>query len=710
MKKKNWKKHIILISGLLALVWMIAFVNRVSAEEGSEAFCPEHGIPLMIIRIDESNEGIQSAKENDPDHKYGTIRQMNHSSDHSVRCIGTTELKVPEGYSGGYGSLPYELTTGELKLEYIRGRGNNSWSGPKRPYKIKLDKKQDLLGMGKSKEWALLAERKDPTLLKNRITFEMGEQMGLRYTPQLVPIEVVMVGSESGAEYLGVYNLTETVKLEKSRIDLDEPDEDATEEEGEHNLTGSYIVSVFNALRDYKEPESNRFFTEHVNGLFGFLNKEPEYLSDDLTEAQKKQREYIRNYINEIDDLIMSADYIDHDRHMQIAEKMDLQSAADYWWIQIFSANDDAYYTSSTYLIKPKNGKLYWGPLWDFNIAYGRTPILQTAYFTEGFETVSPFPWITHLRMCDPEFEKLLKERWQILDEKLAAITEDGGTLDRYKKEVALAQAADHKKWSSLSDATFNYTVEDYDALIEKLKAFFEKRRAWINANLDSVGSFCTVRFDAGEGEGSMDEILDRKPGEAWKLPACGFVQQPGSCKVFDGWQIEDRTYQAGETVVIKKDTVARALWKTQHTWKAANCTEPRTCTVCGRKEGKPSGHSWDNGNVTKAATVTRAGVKTFTCTKCRKTKTAAIRTLKPTIRLSATKKKIKAKNAFVLTVSNLARGDKIQSVKSGNTKVAAVKKQKGNTFRITGKKKGKAVITVTLKSGKKAVCIVVVT
>ncbi|MBR3242339.1 MAG: CotH kinase family protein [Parasporobacterium sp.] len=620
MEKMNWKKYLVLVSVFFVSLFILAFLNQTKAEAGTEEFVPEHGIPLMIIRIDESAEGINIAKENDPDHEYGTIKQMNDSGDHSVRCIGTTELKVPEGYSGGYGSLPYELTTGELKLEYIRGRGNGSWFGAKKPYKIKLDKKQDFLGMGKSKEWALLAERMDPTLMKNRISFDMGRKMGLNYTPQLVPVEVVMIGSKSGAEYLGVFNLAETIKLEKSRIDLSEPGKDATEEEGENNITGSYIVSFYNAFRDIGEPKSNRFFTDVLNGTYGFLNKEPEYESEDLTEAEKKQRAYIRQYINDTEKLIMSSNYIDHDLHMQIDERMDLKSAADYWWVTLFARNTDGYYTSSTYMYKEKDGKLYWGPLWDFDVAYGRAFMATSGVFTNGFGEVNPFPWITQLRKSDPEFVKLLKERWHALDGLLDEFVKEGGLLDQYKNEVALAQEADYKKWSSVPGLTFYYAVKDYDRAVEKLRTFIEKRRAWINANLDSVGSFLTVSFDSGEGEGSMEDIINLQEGRKMQLPACGFSPKEGSCKAFDYWQINGQKYQAGETVVIKKDTAVTAVWKTEHTWKDANCTEPRTCAVCGKTEGEPLGHNWDNGKVTKKPTCKDCGERTFSCRNCNET------------------------------------------------------------------------------------------
>ena len=43
----------------------------------------------------------------------------------------------------------------------IRGRGNSTWGQPKKPYKLKLDKKTDVFGMGKNKHWVLLANYMD---------------------------------------------------------------------------------------------------------------------------------------------------------------------------------------------------------------------------------------------------------------------------------------------------------------------------------------------------------------------------------------------------------------------------------------------------------------------------------------------------------------------------------------------------------------------
>lgn len=61
----------------------------------------------------------------------------------------------------------------------IRGRGNNTWYYPKKPYAIKLESKAEILKMPKHKRWVLLANWMDRTLLRNNIAFQIGWSTGL---------------------------------------------------------------------------------------------------------------------------------------------------------------------------------------------------------------------------------------------------------------------------------------------------------------------------------------------------------------------------------------------------------------------------------------------------------------------------------------------------------------------------------------------------
>ena len=65
-------------------------------------------------------------------------------------------------------------------------------------------------------------------------------------------------------------------------------------------------------------------------------------------------------------------------------------------------------------------------------------------------------------------------------------------------------------------------------------------------------------------------------------------------------------------------------------TCETAGKTEGSHCSVCNtvikaQTTVAALGHSWDGGKVTKAATCTAAGTKTYTCTRCKKTRTETI-------------------------------------------------------------------------------------
>ena len=184
---------------------------------------------------------------------------------------------------------------------------------------------------------------------------------------------------------------------------------------------------------------------------------------------------------------------------------------------------------------------------------------------------------------------------------------------------------------------------------------------------------------------------------------------------------------------------------------KAATCTtagsKSRHCVRCDAKTGvttiKALGHKWNSGKITTAATCTRKGIRTYTCTVCKATKKESIaakghkwsawkttaeatvfapekqqrsctvckvkqtrnvgKKLTPTMKLNASSLQMKVKQTTTaLTVSGMANGDSLKSVVSSNTAIVKVSEVKATgTFRLTAQKKaGSATLTITLKSG----------
>lgn len=468
----------------------------------------DNGLPVVTITIDESAEG------------YGTIKEMNASPDHSVECTGTVRIDVPDGYTGDYSGTALSDTE-ELKLDYIRGRGNTTWFDDKKPYKLKLDKKTDLLGMGKNKHWVLLANYKDATLLRNRIISYIGTKFGLAYTPKMLPVDVVMNG-----EYLGSYYLSEQVRIGENRVDIDElTDEDNSEPE----ITGGYLIG----MNPYaEEPEANCFNTDR--GV-RFMFDTPAFASDDPADevGTPEQKAYITDYLQKVEDSIYSGDP---------GKYMDLQSAADYWWVQTFSCNVDAYFTDSTYLYKPRNDKLYWGPLWDFDLSLGKS---YTRYEGFGFREN---PWFDYLRENNESFRQLLIDRWSVLNDIITDVVRDGGVLDSYMAEI---------KNSWLDNAPFaEDKYADFDIEMENLRSWLTDRQEWINGNLDLIGKVhSTVAFTADGETVEQRQVLTG-------MPLSNLPQAPEKDGyVFTGWEYDEEPINQYDLPEIWDDTVITARY-----------------------------------------------------------------------------------------------------------------------------------------------------
>jgi len=170
----------------------------------------------------------------DSHHLYLYLSNGNHLR-FDRRDIGTIG-ELPVIYLTTKNSAPIvskeEYVTGTIKIvnpdlkfwdtEYfeapmkIRGRGNSTWTMPKKPWKIKLEEKARLFDFSNDKEWCLLANYCDKSLLRNDVAMHLSRIIGFKWTPGLVPVEVYLNG-----DYQGVYSFCEHKKVSKERVNID---------------------------------------------------------------------------------------------------------------------------------------------------------------------------------------------------------------------------------------------------------------------------------------------------------------------------------------------------------------------------------------------------------------------------------------------------------------------------------------------------------
>ena len=376
----------------------------------------KESVPTVYVNIDE---------------ELGTIDAMNSDENHNTNCYGEISIKIPEGYKSPYlAEGAGEETAGVHKLEYIRGRGNSTWRAEKKPYKLKLDRNADLFGMGSNKHWALIANYYDNSLIRNRITYYLGDIMDMAYSMQLVPVDVVMNG-----KYLGSYYLSEVVRVDEERVHIKDMEKLTSAEisEDSHWDDGGYLIG----MSPYGKEEGYQWKSGH--GV-SFVLESPEEMPNATEEDLKAAGKYIEGYINKTEKAIFGKDFKYDGNSYQ--NYLDLDSAVLYYLFQEFTKNGDAYSTASTKLYKDRGGKLYFGPLWDFDyVAWGSADYeTPESYNDPG----NKFPWFERLKQ-DPEFVARVNHFWygegendeNSLRYQILQLVADDGLITQFEQELA---------------------------------------------------------------------------------------------------------------------------------------------------------------------------------------------------------------------------------------------------------------------------------
>ena len=347
----------------------------------------------------------------------------------------------------GQGATLFEEADAEVK-----GRGNTTWSYAKKPYAIKLGSKAKVLGMPKHKRWVLLASWNDKAMMRTDLTFFMAQQYTtFRWKQRGEAVELVLNG-----EHLGHYYLCEQIKVDENRV----PD--------------GYVLEI-----DYRAKDVNGdiFFTSDISQL-NFVLKDPE------PDKGSDEYNYAKNYINKAEKDLKEG------RVENYRSYMNMESFVDWYLNQEFSMNMDACFFLSVYMNIGADGKLYMGPLWDFDIAFGNDvfPEGEDNHIPEGFYIYNSDRsnlWMKVLRN-DPQFIALLKERYAVMradKDKILAHIDDVAAKQR---ESAVLN---DKKWNRLCKAgsSREQILKAYDAEVQFLKDWVEGRFAWLDENIPNL-------------------------------------------------------------------------------------------------------------------------------------------------------------------------------------------------------------------------------
>jgi len=375
-----------------------------------------------------------------------------------VYVTGKVVIKDPDCT---YGEEKEVTLTGKFK-----GRGNSTWGMPKKPYRIKLDSKATVLGMPSSKNWALLANYADKSLIRNRTAMLVSSMVGMSWTPKLTPVELYL-----NDKYLGLYDLCEHKETGKNKVNINVVGSNV--ENGE-DLEGDYYLEL-----DENMDETVCFYTKK--------KRMPIMFSDPETPNQAQQ-DYVKKCFNDFEQALFSTDFKDPNKGY--AAYIDVESFVNFYIVQELAKNVDGNTRRSSFITKEKGKKLKMYHVWDFDLSFGNAD-----YFPSAIGNGPKGLWVRYYGPYDKNsgwyyrlfeddaFKKKVKERWDEVYPQLERVPE---YIDIMVEELGDAPTKNFSKWTILNQYVWpNVKVTgSYSKEIEYLKSFYTERLEYLNGEI----------------------------------------------------------------------------------------------------------------------------------------------------------------------------------------------------------------------------------
>ena len=354
----------------------------------------------------------------------------------------------------------------------VRGRGNASWNFPKKPYRLKFDKKVNLLGApAKAKKWTLINNYGDKTLMRNLLAFEISRRIGAHYTPFSQPVDVILNG-----EYRGCYQLCDQIEVAQGRVDITEME---PEDNSGEALTGGYLIEI----DAYADQETSYFYS---NKRTPVTIKSPD--EDEITASQKN---YINSYFNQMEIAVFNSSSTNSD----YTKYLDLDSFLRHFIVGELSGNTDTYW--SVYMSKERGDeKFKTGPVWDFDLAFDndkRTyPVSQFSDFLYATSSSSMAgsnmrSFVSHIVKDSDVARKRLAEIWS---EQRNAGTISVESLIEYVDQTAAeleqSQRLNFLRWPILNEKVHQnpQALGSYSAEVETVRKYLRSRVPFLDSKI----------------------------------------------------------------------------------------------------------------------------------------------------------------------------------------------------------------------------------
>ena len=409
---------------------------------------------------------------------------------------------------------PYNEYDGIVGIER---RGNSSqYYFPKKQYafetrdSLSMNLNVSLLGMPEENDWILHAPYSDKTLMRNVLAYKMASDLG-DYASRTAYCEVVING-----DYKGVYVLMEKIKRDVNRVNITELDENDIAGD---SLTGGYMVKIDK--------------TSGVNSQGWYSNFPPypgawqqvryQYHYPKASVIQEEQKEYIEDFIYDFESVMYGANY--NDPETGYPAIIDINSFSNVILINELGKNVDAYRLSA-FLYKDRNsinGRLFAGPVWDLNLAFGNANYyggydpqnwMITSHASFGEDYILPFWW--EKLMEDPAFYQHLVLHWNIYRQHILHTDTIMGFIDNTAEYLEEARQRNFERWPIIGEYVWpNYFVGNtYEEELLFFKNWILSRIDWMDEQLELQPIITEINYHSSPDLDAGDWIEIYNPAD----------------------------------------------------------------------------------------------------------------------------------------------------------------------------------------------------
>lgn len=364
------------------------------------------------------------------------------------------------------GSYTY-LLNADMTYNYwggmrIKGRGNSTWGYPKKPYKMKFDDKVSFFNGPNDKEWVLLANYIDKSMLKTAFTYYMAGNYGhFDFVPQFNFVDLIL-----NDNYNGTYQLGDQMKIGNGRA---------------LNGADGYLLETDNRAKT--EADAVIFYSEKIAYPFNIKGVKVNGVEDVTASEDDANYVYIRDFVLNAEKVLYSDNWLDSENGYK--KYLDMRSYVEWYLINEIGRNNDACFFSSCFMtLKMGDGeKLHMGPLWDFDLAYGGTTNSGNDQ-PEGFWIKKHGWWVRLFQ--DPAFVSAVKAQYNIYYSHKEDLL---NSIDQYAATIEKSAIANNRLWGTLCAITSDdeTTRQAFYIQVDNLKTWITARMDWMKRAYDAM-------------------------------------------------------------------------------------------------------------------------------------------------------------------------------------------------------------------------------